>query len=116
MNPDPTPPIRTVAAAEAARLVAAGEAVLLDVREDEEWSAGHAPAARHLPLGRLAGDTAPPEQPLITVCRGGGRSAQAAAALTAAGRDVRSLDGGMTAWAAQGLPVVRDDGTAGTVA
>ncbi len=92
-------------------------AVLLDVREPDEWAAGHAPDAVHVPLtdvqktaARFAG------QEVLTVCRSGGRSAKAAETLAGAGVKVRNVAGGMTAWADAGLPVVRDDGAPGTVA
>lgn len=92
-------------------------AVLLDVREADEWAAGHAPAAVHVPLagvseavGRFAG------REVVTVCRSGARSAKAAETLARAGIEVRNVAGGMTAWAAAGLPVTRDDGTPGAVA
>jgi rhodanese-related sulfurtransferase len=91
-------------------------ALLLDVREAEEWEAGHAPGAVHLPLGAVT-DAAPSlrGQQVLTVCRSGGRSARAASALATAGIDVRDVAGGMTAWAGAGLPVIRDDGTPGEV-
>ena len=92
-----------------------GEAVLLDVREDHEWAAGHAPGAVHVPLGRLHPDAVPRDRPVIAVCHLGGRSAMAAQALAGVGYDVRNLVGGMDAWARAGLPVVRDDGTPGVV-
>ncbi len=92
-------------------------AVPLDVREDDEWSADHALDAVHLPLarvgdavGRFAGRT------VLTVCRSGARSGRAAKALAAAGMEVHNVAGGMSAWAAAGLPVVRDDGSPGRVA
>jgi rhodanese-related sulfurtransferase len=91
-------------------------AVLLDVRGDDEWAAGHAPKARHVPLSRVstaAGDLRGHE--VLTVCRGGGRSARAAKALAEAGVEVRNVAGGMSSWASAGLPVVRDDGSPGTV-
>jgi len=91
-------------------------AVLVDVREDDEWTAGHAPDAVHLPLGQI-GDTATrfAGQQVLTVCRSGARSGQAAQTLAAAGVDVHNVAGGMSAWAAAGLPVVRDDGSPGRV-
>lgn len=91
-------------------------AVLLDVRDDDEWAAGHAPKARHVPLARLS--TAASDlrgREVLTVCRGGGRSARAARALAEAGVEVRNVAGGMSSWASAGLPVVRDDGSPGTV-
>ncbi|NAZ83229.1 rhodanese-like domain-containing protein [Kineococcus sp. R8] len=94
------------------------DVTVVDVREDEEWAAGHISDARHIPLGQLRtrlGELAP-ERVLVTVCRSGKRSAKAHALLTAAGRRVDDLDGGMQAWAAAGLPVVTDDGRPGTVA
>lgn len=94
-------------------------ALLLDVREADEWDAGHAPAATHLPLGRL-GDitTVVPSAagtPIVAICRSGNRSGRATEALVAAGYDVVNMAGGMKAWAAAGLPVVTDGGTPGTV-
>ena len=101
---------------EAAERVASG-ALLLDVREDDEWTAGHAPDARHLPLGRLGAeyDELPKDRVIVAVCRVGGRSQRAAEALAGAGYDVVNLAGGMRAWAAAGRPVVTDDGGAGQV-
>lgn len=108
-------PVADVAPAEAARLAEAGQALLLDVREPDEWERGHAPRAVHLPLGELDPATVPSDRPVIAVCRSGNRSGKAAAALAEAGLDVRNLTGGMTAWAAQGLPVVRPDGSRGEI-
>ena len=80
-----------------------GGAVLLDVREYEEWSAGHAPDAVHVPLARVSEAAQRfAGQQVLTVCRGGNRSAQAATALVGAGIDVRNAAGGMSAWAAAG--------------
>lgn len=91
-------------------------AVLVDVREDDEWAAGHAPGAMHVPLGALDQDLSKLNgKTVLTMCRSGGRSAQAAKFLQRAGIDVVNVTGGMSAWAASGLPVVRDDGAAGTV-
>lgn len=104
-----------VDAAEAARLTDAGDVVLLDVREDDEWSGGHAPQATHVPLGSLDPAAVARDRPIITVCRSGNRSGKAAATLAAAGFDVRNLAGGMTAWAGSGLPVIRADGGPGEV-
>ncbi|WP_018584071.1 rhodanese-like domain-containing protein [Salinispora arenicola] len=105
-----------VDATTAAHLVSDGTAILLDVRETDEWAAGHAPGARHVPLGNLDPDTIPDDRPVIAVCRSGRRSATATAQLRAAGLDASNLTGGMTAWARAGLPVRTDDGRDGTVA
>ncbi len=103
--------------ADAASRVEKEGALLLDVREDDEWQAGHAPDAHHLPLGRLQAEhrTLPKDRPIIAVCRVGGRSESAAVALRRAGYDVVNLAGGMHAWAAAGQPVVTDDGASGQV-
>jgi rhodanese-related sulfurtransferase len=92
-------------------------AILLDVREDAEWRAGHAPKARHIPLSRLPGRLRdlPPHRTVVTVCRSGARSARAAALLAREGRDVLNLSGGMHAWARAGLPVVASGGGPGRV-
>lgn len=94
------------------------EAVLLDVREDDEWEAGHVEGARHIPMGDLPArfadvaalaDAAPTGE-LVVVCRSGGRSAQVVAWLTQHGVDAVNLDGGMGAWAAAGRPMVSETG------
>lgn len=100
---------------EAAREAVSGSALLLDVREPDEWTAGHAPGARHVPLDALDPGSLPADRTIVAVCRSGNRSGQAALRLRAAGLDARNLVGGMQAWAAAGLPVRRDDGTDGTV-
>ena len=97
-------------------LVGSG-AFLLDVRNDDEWDLGHAPAATLIPLGELgarAGEL-PTDRRILVVCRSGGRSAQATEALVGAGYDAVNVAGGMQAWLAAGLPVVTDAGAPGTV-
>jgi rhodanese-related sulfurtransferase len=106
----------TTTATEAQQAVAEG-AVLLDVREREEWRAGHAPQARHVVLSQLEdhlGDL-PADRPIVTVCRSGRRSAIAAKLLTRHGHTATNLTGGMNAWAAAGLPVVTSDNKPGQV-
>lgn len=101
--------------AEAVERQAAG-AVLLDVREHDEWEAGHAPEAMHVPLGSLNRELSRFEgKTVLTVCRSGRRSAKGAKALRAAGVHAANVAGGMSAWAAAGLPLVRADGLPGTV-
>jgi len=101
---------------EAAQRIEAG-GFLLDVREDDEWEAGHAPEAHHLPLGRVQAEhgTLPKDADIVVICRAGSRSEQAAVALRAAGHEASNIAGGMRAWAAAGLPVAKDDGEVGTV-
>ena len=110
-----TTPAAEVDVREADRLARIGQVLLLDVREADEWAAGHAPAAVHLPLADALPGAVPNGRPVLAICRSGNRSGQAAAALAAAGRDVRNVTGGMKAWAAAGLPVVDGAGRPGDV-
>jgi rhodanese-related sulfurtransferase len=102
--------------AEVDRLVAAG-ALLLDVREDDEWTAGHAPTAVHLPMGQVVDRIAelPTDRTIVCMCRAGGRSQSVAVHLAGSGFDVRNAAGGMQAWAAGGLAVIDDSGAPGQV-
>jgi rhodanese-related sulfurtransferase len=82
--------------------------VLLDVREDDEWAAGHAPGAVHVPMSQLAGrlgEVPSPDAQLYVICRSGGRSARVTAYLNQNGWDAVNVDGGMQAWAAAGRPL-----------
>lgn len=100
------------------RALAESGAVLLDVREPHEWSAGHAPDAQHVPMGEIPSAlfALPQDRRLVAVCRSGARSGRVTEFLTAQGFDVVNLAGGMQAWASAGLPVVTDDGDPGQVA
>lgn len=84
------------------------EAVLLDVRENDEWNAGHAPDARHLPMSEITSrlDEVPDSDPLYVICRVGGRSERVTAFLRQQGYPVVNVDGGMQAWQAHGRPLV----------
>lgn len=90
---------------------------ILDVREDDEWAAGHVAGALHIPLGELGARISEldRDQALAVVCRSGNRSSRAVTALTAAGLTAHNVDGGMSAWAAAGRPVTTDDGRPGQV-
>jgi rhodanese-related sulfurtransferase len=88
------------------------ELVVLDVREQEEWDAGHVAGAVHVPLMDLperVGELSPQVQTLV-VCKVGGRSAQATGWLAQQGYDVVNLDGGMLEWEAAGRPMVSETG------
>lgn len=111
-NPD-TVTVREVGPAQAIAM-AAGGAILLDVREDAEWSAGHAEGAVHMPLGAID-PAAVPRATIVAVCRSGNRSLRAALILADAGHDVVNLAGGMNAWSESGLPIVTDDPDVGTL-
>jgi rhodanese-related sulfurtransferase len=108
--------LREVSALQADEAVAVG-ASLLDVREPEEYDAGHAPLATSIPLGELGQRIAelPRDALIVCVCRSGVRSAAAAVALVTADFDAVNLAGGMHAWAADGLPIVTANGAPGTV-
>ena len=78
----------------------------IDVREREEWDAGHLTGSVWIPLGELAGRLHElPDGPLLIVCRTGARSGYAADALTAMGREAANLAGGLWAWSQAGLPL-----------
>ena len=94
--------------ARAAKTMVDRGALLLDVRELDEWCTEHAPGAMLVPMGRVQArqDELPRERPIVVVCRSGGRSAAVTAALRRSGFDAVNLAGGMCVWAAAGLPVV----------
>lgn len=88
------------------------DVTLLDVREQDEWDAGHAPRAQHIPMSELAGRLAelPADQEVLVICRSGGRSARVTAYLNANGWDARNVDGGMQSWHAAGRDLASDQG------
>lgn len=105
MTPDPDD-APDLAPAEVLDLQRAG-ALLVDVREADEWAVGHVIGALHLPLSELPERwrELPDADRTVFVCRTGGRSRQAADAFTAAGRTgCANLAGGSQAWVAAGLP------------
>ena len=88
-------------------------AYLLDVREPDEWAAGHAPGAHHVPMMEVPARMAevPTDAEVVVVCRSGGRSGQVTSWLMGNGWDnVRNLDGGMHSWAAAGREIVSENG------
>jgi DMSO/TMAO reductase YedYZ molybdopterin-dependent catalytic subunit/rhodanese-related sulfurtransferase/glyoxylase-like metal-dependent hydrolase (beta-lactamase superfamily II) len=93
--------------ARAARTLVDTGAVLLDVREPDEWSEGHAPGALHIPMGDVQARLGelPADPRIVVVCRSGGRSRAITDALRARGYNAVNLTGGMCAWTAAGLPV-----------
>jgi rhodanese-related sulfurtransferase len=110
-------PIAQIDPTEAAERLSSGGVLLLDVRTDEEFAAGHAPDARPLPVHELASRLGEldPSVPVIAICRSGMRSQSAAELLAAEGFDVVNLSGGTLAWEAAGLDLVADDGSPGRV-
>lgn len=103
--------VTEITTAEFALLMESGEPhTLIDVREESEWTAGHAASAIHIGKGIIERDieTRVPDTDalLVLYCGGGYRSALASDAIQRMGyRNVRSLAGGWRAWVAAGLPV-----------
>ena len=103
--------IQEIDIAEYQRVHAAGEThILIDTRENDEWSAGHAAGAVHLGKGIIERDieakVPQKDAKLVLYCGGGYRSALAADALRQMGyTNAISLDGGWRAYQASGLPV-----------
>ncbi len=94
---------------EAKRTLDAGEALLVDVREPDEWRAGHVAGATHIPLGTVTSRASalPTDREILVICRTGNRSAMAQERLAQAGfTNVINIEGGMTAWVEQGYPVI----------
>ncbi|MEU3512891.1 rhodanese-like domain-containing protein [Streptomyces longwoodensis] len=94
---------------------------LLDVREDDEWQAGHAAGALHIPISEFVArygeltEAAPQDGRINVICRSGGRSAQVTMYLAQQGIDAVNVAGGMQQWEAAGRPVVTDAGGPGFV-
>jgi rhodanese-related sulfurtransferase len=103
--------MHTITATEAAHRQADG-VLILDVRNDDEWVAGHILGARHIPLDQLADRRSelPGGEPIIAVCRSGARSERAAQHLIEHGFDVTNLTGGTMGWHQAGLPLDPPDG------
>jgi len=80
---------------------------MLDVREPEEWEAGHIPGAAHIPLGELGTrfTELPTDTPIVIYCRSGNRSAQARDFLLEMFPATTSMAGGFTDWVAAGYEV-----------
>ena len=90
----------------------AGAGWLLDVREEHEWNAGHAPDAHWIPMSRFGEhvDELPASERILVICRSGARSATVTEALRDAGYDAVNVEGGMLAWqSAEGVLVAEGD-------
>lgn len=91
----------------------ADDVALLDVREPNEYVAGHAPGAVSVPLGEVrarVAEVSDADGPVHVICKSGGRSQKAAEFLAAQGIRVVNVIGGTTAWAEAGRPLVSDGG------
>jgi rhodanese-related sulfurtransferase len=93
------------------------DAVVLDIREQDEWDRGHAPTAVHIPMSELPArvdELAPfldADGPLVITCRSGGRVQRVMPWLEQQGYEVANLEGGMRAWHAAGKPMATATGT-----
>jgi rhodanese-related sulfurtransferase len=101
--------ITKISPQDAAERLKSGEAVIVDVREQDEWDEEHIPGAIHISRGTIEldieGKVPDTNAMIMTHCGGGGRSALAAESLQKMGyKNVRSMAGGFKAWKAAGLP------------
>jgi rhodanese-related sulfurtransferase len=107
--------IREVTCEDVRHLVSEGtDVVLVDIREESEWTQGHIPGAVHCPRGvlelNLPRALPDPETPIVLYCGGGGRSALAADALQSMGyTDIASMAGGWRGWVGSGGPVAHGE-------
>jgi rhodanese-related sulfurtransferase len=103
---------KSVSPSEAVLLINRNQAIVLDVRDDAEFAAGHINDARHIPLAKLDERLAElqkfRDKPVIVHCQSGVRSSKAAAALRKHEfTQVYELDGGVNAWTQAKLPLVK---------
>lgn len=92
---------------------------LVDCREQNEWDAGRVEGAVHIPLNAImagAGTDLDPKKPVVVICRSGNRSELATMMFQARGFQAHNLEGGIEAWAREGLPYSAPDGSPGRVA
>ncbi|MFJ5547161.1 rhodanese-like domain-containing protein [Streptomyces sp. NPDC093225] len=93
------------------------DGLVLDVREDDEWTAGHVEGALHVPMSEFVArfgevtEAVEDGRRAYVMCRVGGRSAQVTQYLLQQGIDAVNVDGGMLAWNAAGRPMAADTGT-----
>jgi len=97
---------------QATQMLNQGKSVVLDIRSQEDFAAGHIRDARHIPLKELKSRISELDKfkskSVIVVCSAGSQSSRAASVLKSAGfGEVYSLDGGLAAWRAQGLPTAK---------
>ena len=104
--------ITEISPQDAAAKLNSGDAIVIDVREKDEWDEGHIPGATHMSRGTIELDieekVPDPNAMIICHCCGGGRSALAAENLQKMGyKNVRSMADGLKAWKAAGLPTTK---------
>jgi rhodanese-related sulfurtransferase len=93
------------------------EFFLLDVREHDEWTAGHMTGSVHIPMRELGPRQAelPQDRPILCICRSGNRSSMVTRALVDAGYLAENLDGGLQVWESLGYDLETPDGEQGMV-
>lgn len=93
------------------------ELFLLDVRQPDEYGAGHVPGSVHIPMHELGARQAelPTDRTILCVCRSGSRSGMVTRALAQAGYAAENLDGGLQHWEAAGLDLQDASGEQGMV-
>ena len=97
----------TMSVSQLAKCCESGGAILLDVRTPAEFQEVHVPQAKSVPLDKLDPAAFDKSQPLLVICRSGGRGQKACEKLRAAGFTATNIEGGTLAWEQAGLPVVR---------
>lgn len=107
----------TLPAIDVHHAAADADALWLDVREDDEWEAGHAPSAVHIAMRDLPDhlDEFGDGRRIVVICRSGNRSGKVTAWLINHGIDAVNMTGGMQVWEREGLPVLTVSDTVGTV-
>ncbi len=86
--------------------ILSGAAYGVDVREQNEWVAGHAEGVAWNPLSKFDPTVLPADRPIIFICRSGNRSGQVTEYLAQSRNEVFNMVGGMKAWSAAGLPMI----------
>jgi rhodanese-related sulfurtransferase len=104
--------ITEISPQDAAAKSESGDAVIIDVRDKDEWDEGHIPGAMHMSRGTIELDieekVPDPNAMIICHCGGGGRGALATESLQKMGyKNVRNMSGGFKAWKAAGLPTTK---------
>ena len=106
--------VNAITVEEARELLASGKAVMIDVREQDEWNAARIEGATLAPLSQMpqAWDTLdlPKDKTIIVQCKSGGRSGRVCEYVGPAAKDgqpVVNLEGGIMAWHQAGYPIIQ---------
>ena len=90
--------------------ILSGRAIGIDVREADEWVAGHSPLVSWNPKSAFDINAMPKQGAVILICRSGNRSGQVAEAFSDHNSQIFNMVGGMKAWHASGLPMESENG------